>query len=454
MYEHFSFFFRRILLIFGDSILYYGALYVALWLRYGSVSQIQLVTHLVPFSIGFAFWLLAAYIGGLYELGTLKNTPQFRGTVISLLGFLFGFLVLMFYTTPSLEIEPKTILVLFIAIFGVSLLIWRYGANRLLLARTIKTQILLLGSNRSIEEVYAHLEKNPQLGYEVALWLKDGLQNKTGKELRQMVEDKKIGLIVVPAHIKKQARAARIAYQNLIQGTPVMSLADFYQQIFRRISLPELEEVWFLDNLALRQRSYQLVKRIIEASVAFSMIVVALPFMLCIALLIMLTSRGPAIYIQRRVGQGGIPFNLYKFRSMYATADKNPDANASKPIWSSGSNDNRITFVGRILRATHLDELPQLYNILVGNMSFVGPRPERPEFDKELEQDIPFYELRYLVKPGITGWAQINYPYGASVEDAYQKLQYDIYYLTRRSPILDVLIVIKTLKRFFVQVKN
>lgn len=136
---------------------------------------------------------------------------------------------------------------------------------------------------------------------------------------------------------------------------------------------------------------------------------------------------------------------------MYAEKEKNPDADASKPIWTSGK-DQRITPVGKFIRFTHLDELPQLINILKGEMSFIGPRPERPEFDKDLEQKIPYYELRYLAKPGITGWAQINYRYGASVEDAYAKLQYDLYYLAHRSLLLDISILLKTIKKIFVQV--
>ncbi|MFA4827508.1 MAG: sugar transferase, partial [Candidatus Shapirobacteria bacterium] len=169
---------------------------------------------------------------------------------------------------------------------------------------------------------------------------------------------------------------------------------------------------------------------------------VILPISLIIFLLIKLTSKGPAIYKQIRTGKKENEFILYKFRTMYLDAEKHG------PQWSR-ENDARITPVGKILRYTHLDELPQLINIIKGDISFVGPRPERPEFVAILKEKIPYYEIRHLVEPGVTGWAQINYRYGSSIEDAYEKLQYDIYYLKNRSFVLDFLIVLKTIKSVF-----
>lgn len=445
---------RRIILFLGDSLLFYASLFLGMVLRYGKGYGPALSLHLEPFHYAFLFWVVSSYIAGLYEINIAKNSPQFRSLWAGLLVSLMSFLILLFYLVPKFEIAPKTNLAIFLIIFGSLLFLWRSFCNSFLLAKVGKVRILLLGANQAADEVAQHIETHPQLGYELVLWLKDGLQAKTSRDLAQIISDKKIDLLVVPAHIKKQSRSARSVYQNLLTGIRVLSLADFYQIIFRRISLSELEEVWFLDNLTLRRRSYQTFKRIVESLAAFALLVITLPLFLLIFAAIRLNSTGGAIYVQKRVGERGKIFDLYKFRSMYATADKNPDANAQSPVWSSGSADKRVTAVGKFLRATHLDELPQLFNILIGDMSFVGPRPERPEFDKELERAIPFYELRYLVKPGITGWAQINYPYGASVEDAFQKTQYDIYYLTHRSFILDVLIAIKTIKRFFVQVER
>ncbi len=444
---------RRIAIFIIDSALYYAALFAMLIIRYGQNYKLALDAHLEPFTIGFILWILAGYIGGLYEVTLFRNSKEFRQVLSAVLTLQAVLLVALFYFSPALEIAPKTNLVIFMAIFSLLMYGWRYFFNALVESKTPRAAVLFLGSNRSVEELIDHIQKNSQLGYDIAVWLKDGLQNKNSRDLEQIIKEKNIGLIVIPGHIKKQARSAKIIYQNLLKGTKVVSLADFYQQIFSRISIPELEEVWFLDNLTLRRRSYQIFKRLAESLAAFILLMILLPIFLLIAMAIKITSAGPVFYIQPRVGRNEKVFNLYKFRSMYATPDKNPDAAGEIPIWSTGMQDKRVTAVGKFLRLTHLDEFPQLFNILIGNMSFVGPRPERPEFDKELERDIPFYELRYLVKPGVTGWAQINYPYGASVEDAYQKVQYDIYYITHRSPILDILIVLKTFKRFFIQAK-
>jgi lipopolysaccharide/colanic/teichoic acid biosynthesis glycosyltransferase len=170
--------------------------------------------------------------------------------------------------------------------------------------------------------------------------------------------------------------------------------------------------------------------------------------MLVIAIVIKATSHGPVIFKQVRVGEFGREFTLYKFRSMVANAADGSAEAGTGAVWKT-ANDPRFTRIGRILERTHLDELPQLINILKGDASFVGPRPERPRFVAELKEKIPYYELRHLVRPGIAGWAQLQYKYGASVEDAYQKLQYDLYYLKNRSLLLDASIILKTFKLFF-----
>lgn len=221
------------------------------------------------------------------------------------------------------------------------------------------------------------------------------------------------------------------------------------EKLIGKVALTEINETWILYNIPKTERPYEKFGYIVESVLAFILALILLPLMIVISLLIMVTSKGPAIYTQKRVGKFGREFSLYKFRSMYADEKRNPDARNASPTWSL-EGDNRITLFGKFLRASHIDELPQLFNILAGSMSFIGPRPERPEFTKQLEKEIPYYELRNLLKPGITGWAQLNYGYGASVSDARHKLEYDIYYLKNRSFALDIKIILKTLKKFFV----
>ena len=183
-----------------------------------------------------------------------------------------------------------------------------------------------------------------------------------------------------------------------------------------------------------------MAKRAFDISVSLILLVVAVPVIVATALLIRLESRGPAFYRQRRVGLFNQPFDIPKLRSMRQDAEV-----AGQAVWAE-KDDPRITRVGRFIRKVRIDELPQIWSVLTGEMSFVGPRPERPQFVEQLERQIPFYAERHMVKPGITGWAQLNYPYGASIEDARHKLEYDLYYAKNYSPFLDALILLQTLR--------
>lgn len=225
-------------------------------------------------------------------------------------------------------------------------------------------------------------------------------------------------------------------------GTQVYDLSDFYEHYWSKVPVFHLKDGWFVfsSGFDLLQNLFGLrAKRIFDILVSVSLLVLFSPLLLLIATTVRLDSPGPAIYRQNRMGQHGKVFTIYKFRSMHTNAE------AHGAQWA-GQNDARVTRVGRILRVTRLDELPQLLNVVRGDMSFIGPRPERPEFANMLESSIPYYEHRHLVRPGITGWAQVMYPYGASVEDAREKLQYDLYYIKRYSLLLDMAIVFKTVR--------
>jgi len=225
-------------------------------------------------------------------------------------------------------------------------------------------------------------------------------------------------------------------------GVRVYGIADFYEQMWFKVPVLHTRRGWLIfghgfdllhNPLGLR------IKRLLDVFFALALLVVALPVMALAALAIRMESRGPVIFRQARTGLGGGEFEILKFRSM------TQDAERDGPQWARDA-DPRITRVGRLIRLLHIDELPQLVNVLKGEMSFIGPRPERPVFNETLEKEIPLYNLRHLVRPGITGWAQVMYPYGASVEDAREKLQYDLYYIKNYSVLLDIGIVFKTLR--------
>jgi len=301
---------------------------------------------------------------------------------------------------------------------------------------------MVIGDSPLIQETLNYLRQNPQLGYEVAGWLKREINDPELANLSQIITDQKITTLIIPPYLKENQKLIQTLYKNLALGVEISDLTDFFEQVFKKTPLSELKEHWFLENLAKPRQLYETFKRPLEIFLTSIILLITSPLFLIIGFLIKITSPGPIIYKQTRIGQLEKPFILYKFRTMKADAEKNG------PQWAS-KNDSRVTFIGRILRFCHLDELPQLFNIFKGELSFVGPRPERPEFIKELKEKIPYYEIRHLVKPGITGWAQINYRYGASLEDAYKKLEYDIFYLKNRSLILDLLIILKTIKAIF-----
>jgi sugar transferase (PEP-CTERM system associated) len=218
-------------------------------------------------------------------------------------------------------------------------------------------------------------------------------------------------------------------------------LTDVYEEYTGKIAVENLRPSWLIFSSGFRKTKVLLAaKRTLDIAGALVGLIIGLPIMLLVAVLVRLSSPGPVLYQQERVGLNGRVFRIRKFRSMCADAEAKTGA-----VWST-ANDPRVTRVGRFLRLTRLDELPQLWNVLRGDMSIVGPRPERPEFVSDLTEQIPFYGQRHVVKPGLTGWAQVRYTYGASVEDTIQKLQYDLYYIKNLSIALDLVIVIETLK--------
>lgn len=433
---------KKAVLLMGDVLVLYFSLLLMLVLRYGKLDRDTTHDHLIPFSILFGVWILTLYVGGLYDFRHLRQGNAFLNRASIIFGINGFVAVLFFYFLPSFAITPRLNLFLFLAVAAIFGLIWRTLAN-MLLSNGLPTKKILLAGDGPIAEHLAHyLHENPQHGYRLAFWMKKGLRDHEFHHLYQIILAHKISTIVMPAHLKKDVGATRLIYRNLVLGIEVMDLATLYERVFQKVPLAELEEGWFLENIAKSHEFYETLKRPIEIVLSLALLIGLAPLFLILALAVRLTSRGPAIFSQERIGQGGRRIRVYKFRTMRI------DAERDGPQWSK-AHDPRNTPFGSFLRRTHLDEFPQLWNVLKGELSFIGPRPERPEFVALIEQSVPFYTLRHLVRPGVSGWAQVNYRYGASVTDAYEKLQYDIYYLKNRSVVLDTLITLRTI-RFFV----
>ena len=273
----------------------------------------------------------------------------------------------------------------------------------------------------------------------VGRWTPDDLQASNGDDLVELARSRGVDEIVLSTSPSNVRTALLPALRCLPLGCRVRSEADFHEDMFRAVPVASVTPEWMLGRgWDASDHLTEAVKRLGDVALAFVLLVVTAPLQLLLALLVKLSGPGPAFYRQTRVGRYGRSFSMRKLRTMRV------DAETGEAKWAQG-DDPRQTRLGRVLRRTRVDELPQLLNILVGEMSFVGPRPERPEFAATLEEAIPYYAWRHAVRPGLTGWAQINYPYGSSVEDSLRKLEYDLYYIRNFSLATDLFIVLRTL---------
>jgi len=333
-------------------------------------------------------------------------------------------------------------------IFAVWAPVWRLYASRYQRRQTGNARWLVAGTGEKAVRLYrdfqkAHAEAELCFLSDLPPNHDTALPSVVGTldDLETVLKQDWSGVIVAPI-----APLSEVLIQKLMKarfsGLRVYDLADFYEQRWFKVPVMHTQRGWLLfahgfdllhSALALR------LKRLLDIAVSVVLLVVFLPVMLIIAVAVRLESRGPALFRQTRTGLNGMEFEILKFRSMYV------DAESTGPQWAS-ARDPRVTRIGRLLRLLRLDELPQLINVIKGEMSFIGPRPERPVFIRELEKQIPFYDLRQLVRPGITGWAQVMYTYGASMDDALEKLQYDLYYIKNYSLLLDFAILLKTLR--------
>lgn len=261
----------------------------------------------------------------------------------------------------------------------------------------------------------------------------------------RFIRENRISEVVMAPQEQRRSESRALPMAELMEcklsGTEITDAQSFYERTMKKANISLVRPSWILYSDGFRaSRSREVSKRLLDLLIALSLSIVLAPFMLLTALAVMLESGLPILYSQDRVGKDGKSFRIFKFRSMRQDAEKD-----GKAVWAS-QNDSRVTRVGAFIRNTRLDELPQLYNVIRGDMSFVGPRPERPEFVLELNEKIPFYDTRHYVKPGLMGWAQLNYPYGASVDDARGKLEYDLYYSKNHSLLMDILIMIQTVE--------
>ena len=497
-----SFSLKTIFLLLGDAAMLAFAIFLAPFVRHLGVPEpgiLGLYRFAAPFLIGLS--LAGFTMFGLYDIRAAKNNPAFYERIMRAFIFNFALTVFLFYLIPEFRLRPLATLVIIFAIQSALLIGWRTVANAAF-SRLFKDRVLFYGLSDEAGDLGKFLQENPQLGFIPVGFLAAGgppsdnslasSPSRSGRSggsdapsagsalpvfppeanLAALIRAHDISIITVAHHIERTPALIRSFFTAMPLGTTIIDFPRFSEAVEGKVPVSLINETWFLENLiSARRPKYDAAKRILDLALALLLGAVTLLFFPFIAAAILLSTPkdilayrerraregdGIIFFRQERVGKNGRVFQFVKFRSQVLGAErygseKESGSPSSEPLASSpsrsgrsGGPDPRAYPVGTFLRKTYLDELPQLWNIMKNEMSFAGPRPERPAFVAELEEKIPFYRVRELVLPGITGWAQINMQNDASVSDAPEKLQYDLYYIKNRTLALDLVIMLKT----------
>jgi len=432
-----------------EAVVLFLAVYAGLLFRWAEVTgeEVDLFRFLPEIGVYVGVVFVVMFSLGLYQKEHFKNLETtFVRTIFS---FIFGFFALsvVFYIYPPLSIWRSVFAVAFVASI-VGILLARFLFLRVADLDALKRRVLVLGAGERAAQIEA-LERHSKapsflcVGYipfsdETAAIDPD----RTLSEKRVLFETaraRRVEEIVVAIAERRGHLPVDALLACRLAGIAVTDYATFWERETGRVDLATLTPSWliFSDGF-VGGRVQAAVKRVFDLSSSLLLLSLTLPIQVLAAILVRADSPGPILYRQERVGLNGKTFMLLKFRSMRTDAEKD-----GVPQWAQ-SGDDRVTRIGRFIRKTRIDELPQIFNVLRGDMSFIGPRPERPFFVEQLGQEIAYYNERHRVKPGISGWAQLHYPYGASVEDARQKFQYDLYYIKNYSIFLDVIVLIQT----------
>jgi sugar transferase (PEP-CTERM system associated) len=443
-----------LLLILAEAALVYGAIICAVYLRVGvEDAPLELVAKngYLKAAVAAFFCLASFYLFDLYDFLVMHDRRELVLRLVQALGLAWIGLAFSFYSFPGLMLG-RGISLIALPLALTLMVSWRVSIHWFLGHPDFGERILIVGSGNLAVELAREVLDRPDAGYRIVGFVgtDSDLLGKSlinprvigmTEELDQIVKREGIDRIVVAMGERRgQLPTSKLLQLSLAGQVTIEEGASFYERITGRVSLNMLRPSWLIFTGRGRQAKVaELLRSAVHWLVALVGAILSLPLVLITAVLIKLDSKGPVFYKQERIGKNGRTFVLTKFRSMKV------DAEQAGPVWAS-KGDSRTTRVGRIIRKIRVDEIPQFWNILKGEMSFVGPRPERPHFVAQLAQEIPFYEQRHLIAPGLTGWAQIKYPYGSSIDDARQKLQYDLFYIKNHGLFLDAIILFETIK--------
>ena len=388
--------------------------------------------------------LLLSYYFDLYEPQRISGHWEIYFRLLLVLSVLSFFLAALLYFFPEMSMGSNVPLV-GTAILAIALVIWRSAYESIIGLSVFRERVYVLGSGERARAVVETLRARRDAGMEVVDGESKGVFNgdpeRFAADLRAFYEPKtRIDRVIVAMEDRRGSLPVRELLDLRLRGVVIEDTSELLERLLGRLPLDGLNPSTLIFTRGFNVKvSHQIVRRLISIIASFVGLVICLPFLPFIILAIRLSSPGPIVFRQTRVGLHGQPFSLLKFRTM------RQDAEANGAVWAT-RNDSRVTPLGKFMRRTRLDEIPQLWNVLRGDMGFVGPRPERPEFVQWLTREIPFYEIRHIVRPGLTGWAQVRYQYGASLEETKRKLEYDLYYIKHVSLGLYLLIIFETIK--------
>lgn len=444
---------RNIFFVIGESIFIYISVLIATDLLYDShtFSSVGLFSRK---ALLIAFVCMAClYLNDVYDLKVTNSYLELGIRMLQALGTAAIILGIIYFIFKEMVIG-KNIFFVTIVIAMLLIITWRFCYTIILKHGVFDQKIIILGSAELAKKIIMEIYEKQDCGYKIAaIVLKNNstdfssftdlsvIYRKRFKGLLNMAREMSIKKIVLTLKEKRGTFPTRELLNCRVEGIDILEGNSFYETLAGKLTVEQINPGWLIFSEGFHKSHIErFFKRIIDLSLSTLMLLVLSPIFLITSILIRIDSKGPVFFTQDRVGERKRQYKIYKFRSMVEGAEKK-----SGPVWAS-NNDDRITRVGRFIRKWRIDELPQLWNVLRGEMSFTGPRPERDHFVKELEEIIPYYSERFTVKPGITGWAQVCYGYGASVEDAIEKLNYDLFYIKNMSIFMDMIIILRTVK--------
>jgi len=444
---------RNAIFVLGEGIIIFLSVIIACWIIIGD-QELHMGPALLMKALLITFCCqVCLYYNDLYDLRITDTSIELGVRLLQALGTAAIILALVYFFFPTVVIS-EGIFFVSIAIVIMFIVSWRIVYTHILNQGLFNEKIIILGSSETAREIAKEIREKKDCGYEIAAAISSKVYSdseckndfgitsqKPYENISELATQLRVAKIIVALKEKRHGFPIKELLQCRVNGIEIMDGNSFYEMLTGKLIVEQINPGWLIFSEGFQKsRLQRALKRIIDLILACTLLVLLSPLLGIFALAIKLDSEGPIIFSQERVGEKYKPYMVHKFRSMRGDAEKD-----SGPVWAK-ENDDRITRVGLFMRKWRIDEIPQLWNVLKGEMSFVGPRPEREYFVKELTEIIPYYGERFSVKPGLTGWAQVSYGYGASVRDAIEKLNYDLFYIKNMSILLDMMIVARTVK--------